>query len=165
MRACSKACAGKLSWRNRVAAGQPEGRHRPTGTCPTCGKGFESKSYFRTRFCSRECMYQGRRPRPRREPWTGFVKLDEIPAGTITRAGYIEVYLPEHPRSSRKGRVLGHRLVMEQHLGRFLDRSESVHHRNGVKHDNRIENLQIVTHAQPNGTVLCPHCRREFLVH
>ncbi len=87
------------------------------------------------------------------------------PKGAISDEGYQTLYLPEHPRASTKGRFLEHRLVMEQHLGRFLEPEEKVHHRNGVKLDNRIANLQIVTLARPNGTVICPHCRREFQVH
>ena len=63
--------------------------------------------------------------------------------------GYILVRLyPEDfffPMAGYGGRIREHRLIMAKHLGRCLHPWEIVHHKNGVKDDNRLENLQLVT--------------------
>lgn len=65
-------------------------------------------------------------------------------SGNLTPEGYREV------RHNGR-RIRQHRLVMEVHLGRPLTANETVHHINGVRHDNRIENLELWASAQPPG--------------
>lgn len=62
--------------------------------------------------------------------------------------GYKLIFMPDHPSADKNGYVLEHRLVMEEHIGRPIPREMVVHHRNGNKLDNRIENLCIMTRAE-----------------
>ena len=59
-----------------------------------------------------------------------------------TKNGYKTVFCPSHPRSN-KNRVLFHFLVVEEYLGRFLKKDEIVHHIDGDKLNNDINNLWI----------------------
>src|SRR5207244_1243248 len=68
----------------------------------------------------------------------------------IKQTGYVEVWAPGHPR--RKGNYVSeHVLVMEDQLRRYLFPGENVHHINGVRDDNRIENLELWISKQPSG--------------
>jgi len=62
----------------------------------------------------------------------------------VTHTGYVMKKRPGHPEADSKGYVREHRLIMEQFLGRYLEDDECVHHLNGNKSDNRLENLELM---------------------
>lgn len=70
---------------------------------------------------------------------------------TRHKAGYVMVRAPDHPRARASKYVFEHILVAEELLGRYLEPDESIHHRNGVRDDNRPENLELWTRPQPAG--------------
>lgn len=67
--------------------------------------------------------------------WNGGINID--------KDGYTLIYSPNHPNRDYKNRVREHILVMEDHLGRYLRDNEEVHHIDGNKSNNRIENLML----------------------
>lgn len=62
--------------------------------------------------------------------------------------GYIKIYFPDHPKSDKRGFILEHDLIMECNIGRHLYKDEIVHHKNEIKTDNRIKNLQLMTRSE-----------------
>ena len=78
--------------------------------------------------------------------------------------GYRYVYVPTHPNSAGDGLIMEHRILMSESLGRPLGKLETVHHKNGIRSDNRIKmghelggcpptccNLELWTKSQPAG--------------
>jgi len=107
---------GNERWQSYLYFLKSEGKRR--GICPSCAsREHSSKRFLGTR---------------RKE-----------------RSGYVFVGLRRddffYPMANKLGRVAEHRLVMAKHLGRCLLPWELVHHKNGVKDDNQVENLELLS--------------------
>lgn len=142
---CSRECALKGRGLNS--------RKRVKQNCLKCGNEFEVPQCRVSRtgrgragqFCSRRCAYDS------------FER--DFEARHKNAQGYILASLPkEHPvaiarakRGINNHKHPEHRLVMEKHLGRYLKANENVHHKNGIRDDNRIENLELWVKTQPAG--------------
>ena len=61
-----------------------------------------------------------------------------------TSKGYVTLYRPGEEGTDKNGMIMEHRYLMAQHIGRPIAPDEAVHHINGVKTDNRIENLRLM---------------------
>src|SRR6266700_879522 len=132
-----------------------------TRTCTECGRVYEPSSGHKQCPACRShdlCACGARKVKssttcascrseagPNNSNWRG--------GRTRHKRGYIMVLVPGHPRAvTGNGQyVFEHILVMEEMLGRYLRPEENVHHRNGVKEDNRPENLELWTRPQPTG--------------
>lgn len=91
----------------------------------------------------------------------------------ISKGDYNYAVVKDHPNASKHGYVLHHRIVMENHLGRILNSTEVVHHKNGNKKDNSLANLELMLHeeharlhAKEQGRQMielkCPQCGSLF---
>lgn len=105
--------------------------------CANCGKSFPVYKQ-RVIYCSRVCSGQAQAVAQ-----TGAGNPNFSGGRYRLVSGYLKVSVPNHVNADASGYVLEHRLVMEQHIQRLLKRNEYVHHKNGDRADNRIENLEL----------------------
>jgi hypothetical protein len=131
----------------RARAGDPLGRRNVPrgGVClvegcegPRRSQGYCDRHYRRLRVYG-DPLGQAPTPTPKR----GHTLIDAD--------GYVRQYEPDHPNAQKGGFVLQHRLVMARELGRPLLPDEVVHHKNGDRADNRLENLELWVRAHPCG--------------
>lgn len=126
-------------------------------TCKQCRAQYQRTKWAspKSSFCSRPCQYafgvsdelrekikvaRAKQTRERHPSWKG---------GKVLRSGYIYHKVYDHPKAGKQGYVAEHRLVMEKHIGRYLEKQEAVHHIDGNILNNKIGNLQLfATHGQ-----------------
>jgi hypothetical protein len=127
--------------------------------CFVCKKEFKTYpskvKIGRGKYCSKKCSYIITNKNLKkvaclsmkgRDPWNKK-------GWSITRARkngkkYKLILCKDHPSATAKGYIREHRLVMEKHIGRVLNKDEIVHHKNGDTLDNRIENLELMTRKE-----------------
>lgn len=127
----------------------------PTGlyaytACPYCDKGrwvvYKLKNRMPAHYTCTKCKAK----KELNGHWKGGRTIHR-PSGYVILSIYPES--PYYGMGTKSGAMLRrlapeHRLIMAQQLGRCLARNEEVHHKNGIKTDNRIENLELTLHSK-----------------
>lgn len=134
---CSNSCATKYKHTSGIMTYPKYGRFH-NSICKNCKKVFDGKR-SRDKYCSKECYWPNVSSN-----MTGEKHHNWKNGKSKTVAGYITVSVGHGKQR------LEHRVVMEEHIGRKLKKSEHVHHINGDKSDNRIENLVVLGHSEHN---------------
>jgi hypothetical protein len=129
-----------------------------TRKCENCQAEYTSK-WWKQKHCSKKCYRKQHTINARiKYRIENNIDLDapvkiKAPNGMGHKEphGYIYITKKRHPNSQKKGRIYEHTFVMSEHIGRPIKKGESIHHKNGIRDDNRIENLELWSVAQPAG--------------
>ncbi len=127
---------GNSRWTKRSRIMDAKRTNSYTGLCYDCVVVENGQKYGRSNL-----------PDTRPREWDDALRGEnnhQWKGGWTTKSGYIYVYMPDHPNANGDGYIAEHRLIMEKHLGRHLAKEEVVHHVNGLRWDNRIENLEVL---------------------
>lgn len=145
---CSRQCTAN-AWRRKRSGHDLQLK---IVNCAVCEKKFQQKSIRHTKYCSKKCLRRGctRRLRGKEERGEYRGKANR-PEGTITNDGYRVITRHGHPNARKNGLIMEHVFVMSEYLKRPIKKGETVHHKNGFRKDNRIENLELWSHSHPFG--------------
>lgn len=123
-------------YQNLVRTGSAVARRPEVGICliPDCNRRHSARGW---------CLMHYKRWRTNGDP----LVARRAPSGTgfVDKNGYVRI------TATPRRQMMQHRFVMEQALGRKLQPFENVHHKNGIKTDNALNNLELWTKPQPNG--------------
>lgn len=72
----------------------------------------------------------------------------------VDNMGYVRIFKKGHPNAWERGHIFEHTYIMSEHLGRPMFPGETIHHKNGIRDDNRIENLELRASAHGVGQTI-----------
>lgn len=129
-------------------------------TCRACRKsaGYNDRSNFSQGKTCKVCGVRIANTNIGGHCMTHFREVVEVrkrktrPRRYLNAYGYVVITSQwDHPNCNKRGHILEHTMVMAEKLGRPLYPGENVHHINGVRDDNRPENLELWVRSQPSG--------------
>jgi hypothetical protein len=115
--------------------GRTNNRKYPNLICQECGETFKP-IHKNSKYCSRQCAWKNN--------GKNMGQNIDHEIWWLDKKGYIQGRVW---RNGKKINIRQHRWVMQQYLGRELQPFEDVHHKNGNKQDNRLENLELIKHG------------------